>query len=427
MNFGKQLYVVRGNLAERKMRTATAVFVIAFAVGVVMVVVALMLGFLQSATAKAREVFPPGVLVVKPKAVNIAVLAINTGAITDGTVEQIRSMPGVEYAAPQLSLKMPMRVEIEIMGQVISSDAAVVGIDPQLVQADVKKGFTFSNNINTSEPVPSVLPRYLLDIYNLAYSESMGLPKINETFAIGKLATLYLGDSFLTGEQQKRREIPCRIVGLTSDPSLVMGALIPIAWAQEFNNWYHGPRETKYTAVHVKVKDLEHLDQVTSSVQGMNLLVESKRDTLEKIHFATRAVGAVSAAFALIVVAIAAVSIFNTFSIIMGQRRGEVGLLRAVGGTRRIVTWLFVMEVGVIGLLGGILGVGATWALLGWADKAILMRLPKISILPDHVFRVTWPVVVACLVGAVLLSLAASLPMILRTTHRPPANLIAES
>jgi ABC-type spermidine/putrescine transport system permease subunit I len=60
VNLGKQTYIVLGNLAERKMRTVTAAFVIAFAVAVVMVVVALMLGFLQSATEKAREAFPAG-------------------------------------------------------------------------------------------------------------------------------------------------------------------------------------------------------------------------------------------------------------------------------------------------------------------------------------------------------------------------------
>jgi ABC-type lipoprotein release transport system permease subunit len=427
LNFRKLTYIIVGNLGERKARTATAVFVIAFAVAVVMLVGGLTSGFIRSAMEKAEEAFPPGMLTIKPRAVNVAMLSISTGVINEAVVKQVREMEGVEFAAPQLSLKMPLRVEGEIIGQVVSTDALVVGIDPVLVAGDVKKGFTFSNDVNLSEPVPAILPRYFLDMYNLAYSESMGLPKINESFALGKDFDLYVGESYLTGELQKRRQLKGRIVGLTSNPSLFVGALLPLGWAEELNRWYHGERETKYNALHVKVRDLKRLDEVTSQVASMNLIVESKRDTLEKINFIARAVVALTGLFAVIVIAIAAASIFNTFSLIMTQRRGEVGLLRAVGGTRGLVTRLFVLEVAFIGLIAGILGVGITWALLAWADSLIVSQLPKISLMPEQIFVVPWYLAAACVLCAVMLSTVASLPIILKTTRTAPASLIAEA
>lgn len=427
----KTLHIICGNLAERKLRTFSAVFVIAFAVAVVMIISAIGFGFLRGAMRKAEEAFPPGLLLAKPRAMNISVLTFNTGILNDKVVARVRQLPGVEYAAPQLSLKMPLRAQGEVMGQQAETDAIVVGIDPVVVQQDVKPGFSFRFDPDSSHPVPVVLPRYFLDMYNLAYADSMGLPKINESFALGKTFTLFLGETYLLGDtgnsQGKKKQVTCQIVGLTSNPSLFVGALIPLQYAEKFNQWYTGLESTNYTAMHVRVRDLAHLDDVTSRIQDLGLVVESHKETLERFQFVARAVATTTALFAAIVVVIAAVSVFNTFSLIMNQRRGEVGLLRAVGGSRRFVTWLFVWEVAALGLFAGLIGTTASWILLHWADRRILAHLPHASFLPEHMFYANWELVGILIAGATLLSVIATLPVILGTTRTPPASLISEA
>jgi len=49
--------------------------------------------------------------------------------------------------------------------------------------------------------------------------------------------------------------------------------------------------------------------------------------------------------------------IYNSFSIAVTQRRSEIGILRALGATRRQVRWLFLGESAVTGLVGSIGGV----------------------------------------------------------------------
>jgi putative ABC transport system permease protein len=49
--------------------------------------------------------------------------------------------------------------------------------------------------------------------------------------------------------------------------------------------------------------------------------------------------------------------IYNTFSIAVAQRRGEVGILRALGATRAQIRTLFLMESAVAGLLGSLAGI----------------------------------------------------------------------
>ncbi|HET8547881.1 MAG TPA: FtsX-like permease family protein, partial [Bryobacteraceae bacterium] len=50
--------------------------------------------------------------------------------------------------------------------------------------------------------------------------------------------------------------------------------------------------------------------------------------------------------------------IFNTFSIAVAQRRSEIGILRALGATRRQIRVLFLAESVVIGLAGSVAGIG---------------------------------------------------------------------
>src|SRR5207244_12758577 len=51
--------------------------------------------------------------------------------------------------------------------------------------------------------------------------------------------------------------------------------------------------------------------------------------------------------------------IYNSFAIAVTERRSEIGILRALGATRRQIRWLFLGESAVMGLVGSLGGVGA--------------------------------------------------------------------
>ena len=61
--------------------------------------------------------------------------------------------------------------------------------------------------------------------------------------------------------------------------------------------------------------------------------------------------------FAGVSVLVGSFVIWNTFNVLVAQRRREVALLRAVGATRRQVLAGVLVEAGVIGLVSGVIGV----------------------------------------------------------------------
>ena len=112
--------------------------------------------------------------------------------------------------------------------------------------------------------------------------------------------------------------------------------------------------------------------------------------------------------FAAVSVLVGSFVIWNTFSVLVAQRRREVALLRAVGATRRQVLLGVLVEAGAIGLVAGgiglLLGVGLATG-IRWLLTTTGVEMPTTS--PTIQTRT---VLVALAVGLVITMLAAITP-----------------
>jgi putative ABC transport system permease protein len=109
-------------------------------------------------------------------------------------------------------------------------------------------------------------------------------------------------------------------------------------------------------------------------------------------------------ALALVAVAVAALGIVNTLSMDVVERVRELGILRAAGMTRRQVARSVVVEAGVLGLAGAILG-----CLAGLAAAAVLLVLAgQVPVFPASVPWATLGLAIA--LGVALAMVAAWWP-----------------
>lgn len=121
--------------------------------------------------------------------------------------------------------------------------------------------------------------------------------------------------------------------------------------------------------------------------------------------------------FAFVALFVGTFLILNTFSMLVAQRTRDLALLRAVGATRRQVTWSVLGEAAIVGLLGGITGLLAGIGLavgLQQLFSVIGFSLPQTGM-------VVRPrtVVVAVVIGLVVTVVAAYLPA-RRASRVPP-------
>lgn len=113
-------------------------------------------------------------------------------------------------------------------------------------------------------------------------------------------------------------------------------------------------KEFKRTIVYVYVKDASYIDAVKATIETLGFTVSrddsSVETMLEYIDLGTK----VLTGFSFISVAVSAIMIFIVTYISVIERTKEIGILRAVGGRRKDVASLFVLESLILGTLAGV-------------------------------------------------------------------------
>lgn len=120
----------------------------------------------------------------------------------------------------------------------------------------------------------------------------------------------------------------------------------------------------------------------------------------------------------LLVVAVAAFNLVSTLMMTVNDKRSDIAILRTMGASPRTILSIFVVQGGIIGAIGSLLGVGfglllafnAT-AIVNWIQKVFHTQFVSSSVyfinyLPS---RVEWSDVVSIGVVAIVLSLLATL------------------
>ena len=118
----------------------------------------------------------------------------------------------------------------------------------------------------------------------------------------------------------------------------------------------------------------------------------------------------------LVVLALTLVGVGTTIGSIVSQRRGEIGLRKALGADSRAVAVEFVVESALYGLIGGLAG-----TMVGYG----LARMLCVGVF-DRAIGFDWPLGVVSVLLAALVAVVASMPPVRRATRIDPAVVLRE-
>jgi ABC-type antimicrobial peptide transport system permease subunit len=188
--------------------------------------------------------------------------------------------------------------------------------------------------------------------------------------------------------------------------------------------WYDDPNilETEgYSAVVVRTRSLNDATLVSKQVSDMGFRSATLQTFLDQVNRIFAILEVMLASVGLLALLVASVGITNTMVMSIYERTREIGTLKALGASNGDVLRTFMLEAGLIGLLGGIVGVIGGW-LLGLALNAVILDYLKneqISI-SEPFFVVTWELVAAVLIFASFIGIAAGLYPALRAARLDP-------
>ncbi|MDH4139267.1 MAG: FtsX-like permease family protein [Coriobacteriia bacterium] len=361
-------------IAGRKLRTTLTTLAVAFGVMLVFGLNGVFPGYL-GAMNKA--------MLASAGEVDLAVTSVSGATFESDVTEAVAGVEGVAVAAPSLRRTMALPAE----GDYGVSTIVLVGIDPQLA--------------------PQVSAYPISEGRFLGANETSGLYSARELVlpvAVAERMGLEVGDAVELPSAAGTTHF--ELVGI-ADVATVPGtdeAFVALPAAQEM--FALGDRISEVDAAIEAGTDRENVERDVAAAVGPSFDVGGI-STDSPMAGGLRMARSVITMFGVFAFAMAGFIIYNTFRTTVAERRHDVGMLRAVGASRRTILGIFLAESLAQGIAGTLLGLLAGWGLALVSMAALnslmadLLGLPTANVLFAWE---TWATAIGLGIGVTVLS-----------------------
>jgi putative ABC transport system permease protein len=137
--------------------------------------------------------------------------------------------------------------------------------------------------------------------------------------------------------------------------------ILPLETAVDFAFRSHYSAEQGVGGVTVTVKSEEHLREVTRQIDEMGLSEFSLVEVTDNVRRNILLLSIFTGFIAFVALLVASLGITNTMLMSILERTHEIGVMKAVGARDRHIQVMFLIEGALIGMLGGFLGLFASW------------------------------------------------------------------
>ncbi|NBO53277.1 MAG: ABC transporter permease [Actinobacteria bacterium] len=163
---------------------------------------------------------------------------------------------------------------------------------------------------------------------------------------------------------------------------------------------YNPVAQNGYTSVYLDLENKKYADQVVADVeQKTGAGAAAGKDEVDEQSKAFTIIGLVLGGIGGIALFVAAIGVINTMVMATMERTREIGIMRAIGATKKTIRRLFTVEAGVLGFLGGVLGVALSFGVAAGLNQLLNKQLEDDGVTARNVVSV--PVGLALVVIAV--------------------------
>lgn len=157
----------------------------------------------------------------------------------------------------------------------------------------------------------------------------------------------------------------------------------------------------KITAVASDVSEVENVmadieTVLTQNYPDASFTITDAGSEMEAAQKSAQTLQTLLIAVASIVFIVGGIGIMNVLFVTVKERTGEIGLLKALGSKKQVILLEFLLEAGMIALFGGVIGVGAGYALIPAVELTGTRAEP---VAPAGVLSLVFAVVTGTLFG----------------------------
>jgi putative ABC transport system permease protein len=249
----------------------------------------------------------------------------------------------------------------------------------------------------------------------VGYLRRVGLTQTKAREVVGTDIELGSPRAFIDLTQRRVRGLWTRvqIVGVVAQDAGSGDIVVPIeqasaarAWASSGDDLGFQLPTSPYSALFVVAAGLGRVPDVRQAITRIGFSTSAPETLIAQVQRYLHVVEIVLAGIGFIALAIAGLGISNAMLASVRERRREIGVLKAVGAADRDVRRIFLVEAGMVGFFGGIVG-----TIVGWSAARLLAAVVNGYLRSQKLQAVQvglpWQVLLAVVGGATALALIA--------------------
>ncbi len=311
-------------------------------------------------------------------------------------ISAIEGLEGVEYVEPMVTL---VAEAVSLSGfEKQAGQTLITAVSGQNSSPfELVAGTNFSQN-DYSEVV---LGEEFIKTFSQDYPENF----------IGRSVNLVFGE----------KEFSAKIVGVAKGENIMSyGLFIPLGLASQIKE------RASYDSLRVKAARVQDVAGISTQIQELGLQTVTLDSLVSQITKYFRILQLALGSFGIIIIGVASLSIINTMIMAILERTREIGVMRAVGASRRDIIKVFSFEAGAIGFLGGVFGISLGRLIAFGFDTLINQYLTQQNIIQTevHLFVTPWWLVLGLLAFATLVGMCAGLYPAIRASRLDPVEAL---
>ncbi len=165
-------------------------------------------------------------------------------------------------------------------------------------------------------------------------------------------------------------------------------------------------KEWVYSKAYVIVEDAEYVDEVVEKINERGFQASSDKEYVDSMERMLKIAQVVLAGIGMIALLVAVIGISNTMMTAVYDRIKEIGILKVLGCDPDELLYLFLLESGILGAIGGVLGVVVSYIITGLGVNKIAAKLMDLEA-GEQLAIIPWWLAVAAVLFAICLGVIA--------------------
>ncbi len=212
--------------------------------------------------------------------------------------------------------------------------------------------------------------------------------------------------------QGQSRTFPLMLIGISSDESPMIEVAVPDRAAMK-SWWFNKPdllATEGYDQVIIRGKDTSAANALGAQIKAEGFRVQSLQILLDLADQVFSVINIMLSSVGGLALLVASLGIVNTMIMSIYERTREIGTLKAIGASRGDIRAMFMLEAGLLGFIGGIVGLVLGWGLGKILNRVILWYIERRDLpIRGNFFVVSPTLALAALGFATLVGIAAGL------------------